>query len=50
MQEKATDRQAELDAVKAKRYGGLEDKRIGSVPVNFQSNLDITGGNSGLGL
>ncbi|MGA6149616.1 MULTISPECIES: S46 family peptidase [unclassified Stenotrophomonas] len=36
-----------LDAVKAKRYGGLEDKRIGSVPVNFLSNLDITGGNSG---
>ena len=27
-----------LDAVKAKRYGGLEDKRIGSVPVNFLSN------------
>ena len=36
-----------LDAVKARRYGGLEDKRIGSVPVNFLSNLDITGGNSG---
>ncbi len=36
-----------LDAVKAKRYGGLEDKRVGSVPVNFLSNLDITGGNSG---
>ncbi|MGB3394652.1 MAG: S46 family peptidase [Stenotrophomonas sp.] len=36
-----------LDAVKAKRYGGLEDKRIGSVPVNFLSDLDITGGNSG---
>ena len=36
-----------LDAVKAKRYGGLEDQRIGSVPVNFLSNLDITGGNSG---
>lgn len=36
-----------LDAVKAKRYGGLEDERIGSVPVNFLSNLDITGGNSG---
>ncbi len=36
-----------LEAVKAKRYGGLEDKRIGSVPVNFLSNLDITGGNSG---
>ena len=36
-----------LDAVKAKRYGGLEDKRIGSVPVNYLSDLDITGGNSG---
>lgn len=36
-----------LDAVKAKRYAGLEDKRIGSVPVNFLSDLDITGGNSG---
>jgi len=36
-----------LEAVKAKRYGGLEDARVGSVPVNFLSNLDITGGNSG---
>lgn len=36
-----------LDAVKAKRYGGLEDKRLGTVPVNFLSDLDITGGNSG---
>ena len=36
-----------LDAVKAKRYGGLEDKRLGSVPVDFLSDLDITGGNSG---
>src|SRR5690606_16714681 len=36
-----------LDAVKARRYGGLEDPRIGSVPVNFLSDLDITGGNSG---
>nr|WP_295382107.1 S46 family peptidase [Pseudoxanthomonas sp.] len=36
-----------LDAVKAKRYGGLQDKRIGSVPVNYLSDLDITGGNSG---
>ncbi len=36
-----------LDAVKAKRYAGLEDRRIGSVPVNFLSDLDITGGNSG---
>ena len=36
-----------LDAVAAKRYGGLEDKRIASVPVNYLSDLDITGGNSG---
>lgn len=36
-----------LDAVAAKRYGGLEDKRLGTVPVNFLSDLDITGGNSG---
>jgi hypothetical protein len=36
-----------LDAVKAKRYAGLEDARLGSVPVNFLSDLDITGGNSG---
>ncbi len=36
-----------LDAVKAKRYGGLEDARLGTVPVNFLSDLDITGGNSG---
>nr|WP_203415201.1 S46 family peptidase [Pseudoxanthomonas suwonensis] len=39
--------QALLDAVAARRYGGLEDPRIGSVPVNFLSDLDITGGNSG---
>ncbi|MEO6366248.1 MAG: S46 family peptidase [Luteimonas sp.] len=36
-----------LDAVKGKRYGGLADKRLGTVPVNFLSDLDITGGNSG---
>ncbi|HET6396759.1 MAG TPA: S46 family peptidase [Pseudoxanthomonas sp.] len=36
-----------LEAVAAKRYGGLEDARLGSVPVNFLSDLDITGGNSG---
>ncbi|MCL7714440.1 S46 family peptidase [Stenotrophomonas mori] len=39
--------QALLDAVKAKRHGGLEDARLGSVPVNFLADLDITGGNSG---
>ncbi len=39
--------QALLDAVKARRYGGLADTRLGTVPVNYLSNLDITGGNSG---
>nr|MBO2468477.1 dipeptidyl-peptidase 7 [Xanthomonadaceae bacterium] len=39
--------QALREAVAAKRYGGLEDPRLGSVPVNFLSDLDITGGNSG---
>jgi hypothetical protein len=37
----------QLDAIAAKRYSGLADKRLGTVPVNFLSNLDITGGNSG---
>ncbi len=36
-----------LEAVKAGRHGGLEDERLGSVPVNFLADLDITGGNSG---
>ena len=36
-----------LDAVAGKRYSGLADKRLGTVPVNFLSDLDITGGNSG---
>ena len=38
---------AQLEAIKAKRYAGLDDKRLGTVPVNFLSDLDITGGNSG---
>ena len=36
-----------LDAIAAKRYAGYQDKRLGTVPVNFLSDLDITGGNSG---
>ncbi len=36
-----------LDAIAAKHHGGLADKRLGTVPVNFLSDLDITGGNSG---
>lgn len=36
-----------LDAIAAKNYGGLQDKKLKTVPVNFLSDLDITGGNSG---
>ena len=36
-----------LDAIKTKRYARLEDAKLGSVPVDFLSDLDITGGNSG---
>ncbi len=39
--------QALLDAVAAGRHGGLADRRLGTVPVNFLSDLDVTGGNSG---
>ncbi len=37
--------QKQLDAIKAKRFGDYAVN--GSVPVNFLSDLDITGGNSG---
>ena len=36
-----------LNAAAKKDYGQYMDQRLGSVPVNFLSNLDITGGNSG---
>jgi len=36
-----------LDAVSARRFGGLADRMLGTVPVNFLSDLDVTGGNSG---
>src|SRR5690606_33737241 len=39
--------QALLDAVEAGRHGGLADRRMGTVPVNFLADLDVTGGNSG---
>jgi hypothetical protein len=39
--------QAQLDAIAAKRYGGLASEELGTVPVNFMADLDITGGNSG---
>ena len=39
--------QVQLDAIKARTYAGLADARLKTVPVNFLSDLDITGGNSG---
>jgi hypothetical protein len=39
--------QAQLDAIVAKRYSGLASEELGTVPVNFMADLDITGGNSG---
>ena len=39
--------QALIDAVKAKRYGQFRDPALGTVPVNFLTSADTTGGNSG---
>ncbi|HEU4851927.1 MAG TPA: S46 family peptidase [Telluria sp.] len=36
-----------LDAIKAKRYGAFRDPVLGTVPVDFLSSADTTGGNSG---
>jgi len=36
-----------LDRVEEKRYGSYVDDRLGSVPINFLTTLDSTGGNSG---
>jgi hypothetical protein len=36
-----------LDAIKAKRYGQFKDPVLGSVPVDFLTSADTTGGNSG---
>lgn len=36
-----------IEAVKAKRYGQFKDPVLGTVPVNFLSSADTTGGNSG---
>lgn len=38
---------AQLELIEAADYGSYELKSINSVPVNFMSDLDITGGNSG---
>ena len=37
----------ELEAIKAKRYGRFKDDVLGTVPVDFLSSADTTGGNSG---
>ncbi len=37
----------QLDLIKAKQYGDYILPSLGTVPVNFLSTLDITGGNSG---
>ena len=39
--------QRQLDLIQAREYGSYELPSIGSVPVNFLSDLDSTGGNSG---
>lgn len=36
-----------VQAVKEKRYGVFQDASLGTVPVNFLSSADTTGGNSG---
>jgi hypothetical protein len=36
-----------IEAARAKRYGAYKDKVLGTVPVNFLSTADTTGGNSG---
>ncbi|HVK70866.1 MAG TPA: S46 family peptidase, partial [Polyangium sp.] len=36
-----------LAAAKAKKWGTYADASLGEVPVDFLSDLDITGGNSG---
>ncbi|HMC23211.1 MAG TPA: S46 family peptidase, partial [Thermoanaerobaculia bacterium] len=37
----------ELEAIKANRTAGYVDPQLGEVPVNFLSDVDTTGGNSG---
>ncbi len=39
--------QAQRDAVEKGDFGSYVDERLGEVPVNFLSDLDTTGGNSG---
>ena len=38
---------AELDAIRANKTAGYVDPKLGTVPVDFLSTVDTTGGNSG---
>jgi len=38
---------AQLDAIKAKAFDGYASPKLGTLPVDFLADLDITGGNSG---
>jgi hypothetical protein len=38
---------AQIDAIRAKRWGGREMTGMADVPVNYLADLDVTGGNSG---
>ncbi len=38
---------AQVEAIRAGRYGPYANAELGSVAVNFLSDLDVTGGNSG---
>ncbi len=38
---------AELAAIKAKAFDSYASPKLGTLPVNFLADLDITGGNSG---
>lgn len=37
----------QLEAISAGRFGSFADDAMGTVPVNFLTSLDVTGGNSG---
>ena len=39
--------EGQLAAIRGKRFGPYVERSLGSVPVNFMADLDITGGNSG---
>jgi len=38
---------AELDAIRARKFGNYVDPQLNEVPVDFLSDVDTTGGNSG---